>query len=95
MDHSPQLDNAEGGLVIPDHVRYSQMLMNQRAKVVAIGPNAWEDESVPRAMPGELVLVTKFAGFVVSKEESADGNAYRLVNDRDIFAAIVKEKVNG
>lgn len=76
---------------IPDHVKFSQQMVNQRAIVIAVGPTAWHDEPEPRAVAGEHVLVTKFAGFMVSSDISADGLTYRLVNDRDVFAAI-KEK---
>lgn len=89
MDWAPELK--ETLVALPDQVAHSQMLMNQRAIVVAIGPCAWEDESQPRAAVGEKVLVTKFAGFIASSDVTADGKVYRLVNDRDVFAAIVAE----
>lgn len=93
--YEPELD-ALVKIELPDTVRFNQQMVNQRAVVVAIGPTAWFDEPGPRAWPGEHVLVTKFAGFMVSSDVSADGKVYRLVNDRDIFAAITpKETANG
>lgn len=82
-----------GTIVIPDKVSNDHAMVEQRATVVAVGPAAWNDEARPRAVSGDRVLVTKFAGY--SAVGPADGKHYRLVNDRDIFAAIVKEKDHG
>lgn len=80
-------------IVIPEHVQKAQDTMNQRAVVIAVGPSCWCDEPEPRAKPGEQVLVTKFAGFNIFGDVSADGEHYRLVNDRDVFAAFSGEAV--
>ena len=71
---------------IPDHVRNQMQSADQRAIVIEVGPHAWSDESVPRAHPGDRVLITKYAGYVTN--QTADGKQYRLINDRDIFARI-------
>jgi co-chaperonin GroES (HSP10) len=65
-------------------------MVDNRAVVVAVGESAWHDEPQPRAKVGDKVLVTKFAGFMA--KGPADGEMYRLVNDRDIFCAIVGER---
>lgn len=88
----PKID---GLIVIPEHVQKQQDTMNQRAVVIAVGESCWHDEPSPRARPGEKVLVTKYAGFNVFGDISLDGEHYRLVNDRDVFAAIVEERQNG
>src|SRR5258705_8776723 len=75
------------GLIhVADIVREKTDMMEQRCKVIAIGPSAWNDEAEPRAKVGEFVLVTKFAGYMTYGPR--DGKRYRLVNDRDIFGAI-------
>lgn len=71
---------------IPEHVQRAMNMADQRAIVIAIGPNAWEGEGLARAKPGDKVLVTKFAGYFTN--QTKDGKAYRLVNDRDIFCRI-------
>lgn len=82
----------KGGLIeIPDAVQGRQSMLENRAIVVAVGPSAWHDEPTPRAAVGEKVFVTKFAGFMA--KGPADGEMYRLVNDRDIFCAITDEGV--
>ena len=79
-----------GQIVIPDSVQSRHAMVDNRARVIAIGPNAWHDEPTPRAAVGEIVLVTKMAGFMAKGPK--DGETYRLVNDRDIFCAITHEE---
>ena len=76
-------------IVMPDSIRLRVMMVEQRAIVVAVGPEAWKEERQPRAVPGDLVLISAMAGHMA--EGTADGKQYRLVNDRDIFAKITKE----
>lgn len=75
-------------IVMPDAVKDRMVMMEQRAIVVAVGPEAWSEEREPRAKPGDHVLITKHAGYVAGADCTADGQTYRLVNDRDIFCAI-------
>lgn len=74
---------------VPDHVKERQELLETRVVVVEAGPEAWKDEKVPRAQPGDRVMVTRYAGATVIG--TADGQTYRLVNDRDMFCGIAKE----
>ena len=77
-------------IALPPSVDERLRLLEDRAVVIEVGPWAWHDESEPRAKPGDHVLLTKFAGYLV--EGPADGKIYRMVNDREIYAHIVKEK---
>lgn len=79
----------QGLIQLPDSVRGRTLMVEQRATVIAVGPSAWDDESTPRAVPGDRVLVTKFAGYMAVGTQ--DKLQYRLVNDRDIFARIDTE----
>jgi co-chaperonin GroES (HSP10) len=82
--YEPEL---KGTLIqIPDHVKQNLQTLENRVIVVEAGPEAWIEERVPRAKPGDKVLVTKYAGFAATG--TADGQPYRLVNDRDIFCQI-------
>lgn len=78
-----------GLIVIPEAAQDRSRMAEQRAVVVAIGPAAWEDEKVPRAKPGDKVLITNFAGMMA--KGTKDGKSYRIVNDRDIFCKIAEE----
>jgi co-chaperonin GroES (HSP10) len=72
-------------LVIPDTVKQSLEILENRVIVLEVGGSAWKDEPCPRAKVGDAVFVTKHAGFIAI---GADGEMYRLVNDRDIFCVI-------
>lgn len=92
--YEPELESSR--IVIPDTVRNSTKMVETRAVILEIGPNAWDGEP-PRAKVGDRVLITKFGG--VTAVGTLDGKVYRLVNDNDIFCRIdekeVKEKANG
>jgi len=100
--YEPERKGAQ--IVLPDNVQGRMAMVDNRAIVVAVGPAAWKDEGYyksvffglfrrwvqkDRAEVGEKVLVTKFAGFMA--KGPADGEMYRLVNDRDVFCAITDE----
>jgi len=86
---APYQPEVRKGLIeIPDAVAASTYMLEQRAVVVAIGPEAWKGEA-PRARVGEKVLISQMAGHLA--KGPADGKQYRLINARDIFCAIVEE----
>ena len=86
----PYEPERQGGMIeIPDVVQGRMSMVDNRAIVVEVGESAWHDEPVPRAKAGDKVLVTKFAGYMA--KGTKDGQLYRLVNDRDIFAQITDE----
>lgn len=74
---------------LPDMVKDRTLMVEQRAIVIEIGPACWPDEP-PRAQVGDKVLISKMSGYMCTGP--ADGKRYRLINDRDIFAAITKEE---
>ncbi len=75
---------------IPKTVSDRTQMIEQRALVVEVGPAAWLDEPVPRAKPGDKVLVSKYAGYLA--EGPLDGQTYRFINCNDVFAVITDEK---
>lgn len=78
-------ERKESRIVIPDSVKERTNSLEQRARIVEIGANAWPNEP-PRAEVGSYVLISKMAGAAVLGPK--DGKAYRMINDRDIFAEI-------
>jgi len=86
--YSPE--RKESLIFIPETVRKGEVLMEQRAIVVEIGPHCWPDETA-RAQVGDRVLIAGFTGHAL--KGPADGRLYRIVNDRDIFAKITHEEV--
>lgn len=86
----PYEPDLKGGMIeIPDFVKAKQQSIEQRAIVIEAGPSAWDGEPVPRAKPGDKVLLSGFAGYMATG--TADNKQYRFVNDRDIFAQIEVE----
>lgn len=81
---------SSGGIILPDMVRNKDQLAEQRAVVVEVGEAAWEDEKTPRAQSGDKIIYSKYAGYVAIG--TADGEKYRVINDRDIFIRITAEK---
>jgi co-chaperonin GroES (HSP10) len=74
---------------VPDFVQDRMRTIDQRVVVIEIGPSAWRDEEFPRAKVGDKVLVSAFSGYMA--RGTKDGQQYRFVNDKDIFARIVEE----
>lgn len=77
-------------IAIPDSAQGRMTMAEQRATVVQVGDMAWADEKCLRALPGDRVMVTKYAGY--QAVGPLDGKTYRLVNDKDIFCRITAEK---
>ena len=82
-------ERKESVIVIPDNVKDKTTMVEQRAVVVEVGPACWPDEP-PRARVGDRVLISKYSGYAAIGP--ADGQRYRLINDRDIFARITFEE---
>ena len=78
-------ERRESILVIPETVQDRMNMLEQRAVVVEVGPVAWPDEPA-RAKPGDHVMISRMSGAAATGP--ADGQSYRFVNDRDIFAII-------
>lgn len=83
--YEPEVKIWSDTLIIPDQVRESLQVLENRVVVVEVGPAAWADELNPRALSGDVVMITKHSGFVAT---GADGRMYRIVNARDIFCRI-------
>lgn len=82
--YEPAID--KGAIYIPDTIKTNMQTVEQRAIVIAIGPECWKEEGVPRAVEGEHVLISAYAGYMATGVK--DKEQYRFVNDRDIFAGI-------
>ena len=83
-----------GLIEIPNSAKERGAMLEQRAIVVEIGPDAWNGPNESRrAEVGEKVLVSRFSGFMALG--TADGKQYRFINCNDIFAGIKTEAQNG
>ena len=77
-------------IVLPDSVSDRTRLAEDRAVVIAVGPDAWQGQSI-RAQPGDTVIMVKFCGYILKGD---DGEFYRFINERDIFAVKIEEQQN-
>ena len=57
-------ERRESTIYVPESVRKGEVLMEQRAVVVAIGPAVWPDEP-PRAKIGDRVLIARMSGYAL------------------------------
>jgi co-chaperonin GroES (HSP10) len=76
-------------IYIPPTARERGMMVEERGIVIAIGPEAWPDEKEPRARVGDKVMVSKWAGSIVSGP--LDGRKYRMVNGDDVYCVVEAE----
>lgn len=83
--YEPEVKIWSDTLIIPDDVRRSLKVLENRMVVVEVGPFAWNDEPKPRAEVGDVVVTTNYSGSVAT---GADGKLYRMVNARDIYCTI-------
>lgn len=101
--YEPDFDSARlSGLVIPDALRNNSIMVEMRARVVAVGEMAYRKDHQtwltrlltpyrPRCRPGDKIMIQKFSGAVCVGP--LDGKQYRMVNDEDVFCRIAEEAV--
>ena len=85
LEASPEFKSAVG-LIIPQAAKERLMMAEQVARVIAVGPEAWKEESIPRASVGQRVMISKYAGTLVVGP--LDKKQYRVVNANDIFLEV-------
>lgn len=83
-------DGRIGNIHIPDSMRDKNQIVEQRGRLVAVSPVAFDfanfsDDELPKA--GDAVIIAKLAGVQV---DGKDGRKYRLVQDRDILAVVAE-----
>lgn len=88
LPYEPEIASAM--IVVPATVRERTVMVETRAIVVAVGPQAWFEEREPRARPGDKVLISMYCGAILVGP--ADDITYRMVNDQDIYCRITHEK---
>lgn len=82
----------KSGLAIPQEVLDKELMAQIIATFVAAGGNAfedWKDKRLPKA--GDSVLIAKYAGVTL---RGADGEEYRMLNDKDIAGLITAKGVS-
>lgn len=78
-----------GGIILTDKVTDREKMAQVRGKLVAVGGNAFDDWNGRAPVVGDSVWYAKYAGYIVKGE---DGIEYRLANDKDIAAIVIKKE---
>lgn len=79
-----------GSIIIPDSKVDQDKYAQQKATVVAVGENAWEEAAARSAAfvkpsPADRVLIGRYSG---NRIKGADGQEYVIMNDEDIIARL-------
>jgi co-chaperonin GroES (HSP10) len=80
-----KITNKIGSVYIPDTSSDRSQMAECRATLVAVGENAFCEMRGRVPVPGDRVLIAKYAGIVTPGD---DGEEYRLCNDADICAVL-------
>jgi chaperonin GroES len=81
-------EKTQGGIFIPEQVKDKEEELQVKGTLIAVGPNAFDEMGGDPPRPGDRVYVGRYAGSWIY---GADGERYRLINGRDIFAVIEQE----
>lgn len=82
----------KSAIFVPKSASDKLDMADQMVIFIQAGPLAWNEEKddegnvIPRAVPGEVCLVTRHAGLMLKSPRN--GEMYRMMNDRDVFCAI-------
>lgn len=76
----------EGGIYLPDSTQEKEKFAVVKGRLVAVGANAFTEPNWLRCPQiGDLILFDRYSGSFV---EGADGEEYKLINDKEIGAII-------
>ncbi len=75
-----------GGIIIPQERTDRDQMAYGKATLLACGGNAFQDWLGYKPMPGDRVMISKYAGIT---READPLDLIRLVNDKEILAVLV------
>lgn len=83
-------EEKKGAIFIPDSVKDKEEIVQQRGRIVSVGPAAFTAADYGGEEPsvGDAVIFAKLAGFRV---KLADGQDARVCQDRDIAVILDEE----
>jgi chaperonin GroES len=79
-----------GGLFLPDSARDKQQFSVDRGEVISFGDGFYQELPGPKPEIGDRVIFNRYAGSLITVDDGAGRQDYRLCNDKDI-CAIVEE----
>jgi len=85
-------DQTRGGLYLPDSARTKQQFAVDRGEVIAVGEGFFKELPGPEPRIGDKVIFNRYAGSLITiEDDNGKRTDYRLCNDKDICAILVKE----
>jgi chaperonin GroES len=84
-------DQTRGGLYLPDSARTRQQFAVDRGEIIAVGAGFFKELPGPEPKIGDIVIFNRYAGSLITIEDEGVRTDYRLCNDKDICAILVKE----
>lgn len=84
---TPIKEQKDGLIVIPDPVRDRHEMAGIKARLVAIGAQAFKEIKDPdqRPIAGAVVAIARYSGYLI---RGKDGEEYRIINDDDVVAVL-------
>jgi len=86
-----QVETTTGILALPEATITANIAKQQKGTVVAIGDEAWIDESKARAKVGDRVYIKRFVGEDIEVTKDGLKTHYRLLMDKEIMAILSKD----
>lgn len=77
------------GIVMVDKTTEREAMAQVKGTLIAVGGNAFEDWAGTVPQVGDVVWFAKYAGYMVKGD---DGKEYRLANDKDCSAIIMRKE---
>jgi len=77
------VNDKEGFLAKTEQKIEAERLSQTNATVIAIGPQAWKEESEPRCQVGDKIIFRLYAG---EMKTGNDGKKYRIIDDQSVYA---------
>jgi chaperonin GroES len=86
----PAEQKTAGGIILPDATKDKNQIVQQRGRIVSVGPVAFDfaDFAGSEPKPGDAIMFAKLAGF---KATGKDDREYRVILDRDVAAMIEED----
>lgn len=75
-------EQTKGGIVLPEISRDRESQAQTYATIVAVGQLFCYDEPFPRARPGQLIKINRFAGHIHIGEDEKE---YRSIDDKEVL----------
>ncbi len=82
----PKEEVTSGGIIIPEERRDRNQMAATEGTLLAVGGNAFMDWEGRKPVPGDRVMVSKYAGII---READPTDLIRVVHDKEILAVLV------